>query len=408
MNPKTIKVKTLAKGELFACDNLSINGTLLDIPSLKQKTQFQSSATSPNETDFIGTITINSLTALATTLTAYFLKTASITPTLTFVTISGNFANSITPNSATAGSVTCSTKLTVNNATTFSTTILRVLRTLVASNTEIGLTVGTNVNFNAAKFTFRYVSTGTPNTSNVCTFGISTSSGLQVWSNMTLITNSLKIGDPGEFIKPNYTQFSNVTNNANVSSVYGLTSGPAFTAPIEICINLTEFVFPNSGELYIQFSNNSSFTQLFTYSGITRNSTDLGIGTPSYLFLPPVGTTTAKANRGWNEDVQGVPVFIGRYTDTTGTSRVLTSLALKMYRFAETTVQPATWIITFQGYINSYTMGPSSPPYIIGCGSMTGTVSTYTPQFFRLKMKDTKTFTNGGDTNKLKCQWFVS
>ena len=78
-----------------------------------------------------------------------------------------------------------------------------------------------------------------------------------------------------------------------------------------------------------------------------------------------------------------------------------------LYRLSDAT--PAVWIVTFTGYINSYTMGTSSPPYIMGSGTITGAATGYTPAFFRLKMKDTNVFTNGGDSaNNLKLGWFAS
>lgn len=405
MNPKTIKVKTLAKGELFACDNISINGFVLDIPSLNSKTQLQSSFTGPNRTVFSGTVTVDTLSALATNLEAYFLKTGDITPTTSPITISSSFANSITPNASATGSVSCLTRLNVSNTSNFSATLLRVLRPLVGTNAEITLTVGTNVNFNSTKFTFSFVVTGSPNTSNYCNLGLSTSSGLRVYGNTSIVTNTVKVVN--DFLKPTFTQFSNVSSNVNVSSNYGLTSGPTSTVPTEIVITLVNVVFPNSGELYIQFSGNSSFTQLFNYVGVTRNASDTGVGTPLYTFLAPTGSTSAKPNRGWNQDVQGIPVFIGKFGDTTGNQRTLTSLVLKMYRLSDAT--PAVWIVTFTGYINSYTMGTSSPPYIMGSGTITGAATGYTPAFFRLKMKDTNVFTNGGDSaNNLKLGWFAS
>lgn len=394
MNPKTIKVKQVATGELFACDNLQINSQALNVPTLVNKTQFQSATTLPSVTLFSGTVNSTNLESLIGNLECFYLETANITPSSgTTITITQNLSNSTIPNSSAAGPLTCVNKLNVSNSGTFNQVVLKVLRTLISANNEIHLTVGTNINFNSVKLAFYWTVTDSSNTTNYGNFGLSSSTGLRLFSDLTYITNSLKIGT--DFVKPMWTRSTNITTIASQSGSYNdLYAGPALTTSKDAYILIYKFTFPASGELYLEFSGNTGFTQLFTYTGVTRNATDTGAaGTPLYLFLPATGTSTLLPNRSWTGETIGIPIFIGKNTDTT-TARELTCLTINLYRFDSSSTK---WIITYQGLINSYTIAGSTPPFIQGAGVIEST-GTHIPRYHRFRMKDSKTFGNTGTT----------
>lgn len=196
MNPKTIKVKQTAVGELFACDNLQINSQALDIPTLVNKTQFQSATTSPSVTLFSGTVNSTNLESLIGNLECFYLETANITPSSgTTISVTQNLSNSIIPNSSAAGALICVNKLNVSNSGTFNQVVLKVLRTLVSSGSEIHLTIGTNINFNSVKLAFNWTVTDSSNTVNYGNFGLSSGTGIRVWPNFIHILNSLFIAD---------------------------------------------------------------------------------------------------------------------------------------------------------------------------------------------------------------------
>lgn len=394
MNPKTIKVKQTAVGELFACDNLQINSQTLDIPTLVNKTQFQSATTSPSVTLFSGTVNSTNLESLIGNLECFYLETANITPSSgTTITITQNLSNSVIPNSSAAGALICVNKLNVSNSGTFNQVVLKVLRTLVSSGSEIHLTIGTNINFNSVKLAFNWTVTDSSNTVNYGNFGLSSGTGIRVWPNFIHILNSLFIADIP--VKPTWSQQNKISTVTNMTSFYNnFYIGPPLTTTVEAQFVFHNFIFPESGQLFMEFSGNSTFTQLFTYTGVTRNSADTGAGgTPIYVFMPATGTTAALANRSWRGETIGMPIFLGKYTDTT-TQRMLDTLTIKMYRFDE---EGTKWVVMYQGYINSYTIAGSTPPFIQGSGVIES-IGTSTPRYYRFRMKDSKTFGNVGTT----------
>lgn len=267
MSFNTLKANTLVT-DLLSGGTLIVNGVDIegDKNSLEDKLQhYVSSGIEDNLTTLDSEVICDYLIARTGNISTNYLSLRNLyTMAYPYLTINGNLAQTLLPNTNAVNHLFCKESLTMSNTTTFTKTVFQVTNTNSSSGTQLDLgreRTGSNISYGSWIYNY---STTTPYVG--LRAHVSAQQALQVYSSYcdlapssTVRLNSVSIygtrtNGPHTFTNTSATQTGQLIGNAS--------------SCVEIDISFSN-IKSNGCIILIQFSNSSTFTDLnqWVYTG---------------------------------------------------------------------------------------------------------------------------------------------